>query len=99
MSEYGEEARLPLPVFHGGSGSDPHDIHEALDYGVVKMNIDTDMQYAYTGAIAEHCLRNYDGVLKVDGEAAKRRITTPRYLPGARRDGDGGASEAGGRRS
>jgi fructose/tagatose bisphosphate aldolase len=64
-----------LPRLHGGSGSELRDIHEALDYGVVKMNVDTDMQYAFTRAIADHCFRNYDGVLKVDGEVGTRRPT------------------------
>jgi fructose-bisphosphate aldolase class II len=68
-------------VFHGGSGSDLRDIHEALDYGVVKMNVDTDMQYAFTRAVAAHCFRNYDGVLKVDGEVGSKKAYDPRsYL-------------------
>ena len=68
-------------VFHGGSGSALHEIHEALDYGVVKMNVDTDMQYAFTRAIADHCLKNYDGVLKVDGEVGNKKAYDPRrYL-------------------
>ena len=57
-----------LLVFHGGSGSSLQEIHETLDYGVIKMNIDTDTQYAFTRAIADHMFKNYDGVLKVDGE-------------------------------
>jgi fructose-bisphosphate aldolase class II len=76
----GEAARFYL-VFHGGSGSALGEIHEALDYGVVKMNVDTDMQYAFTRAIAEHCFRNYDGVLKVDGEVGNKKAYDPRsYL-------------------
>jgi fructose-bisphosphate aldolase class II len=68
-------------VFHGGSGSALHEIHEALDYGVVKMNVDTDMQYAFTRAVADHCLKNYDGVLKVDGEVGNKKAYDPRrYL-------------------
>jgi fructose-bisphosphate aldolase class II len=77
---FGEAARFYL-VFHGGSGSDIRDIHEALDYGVVKMNVDTDMQYAFTRAIAEHCFKNYDGVLRVDGEVGSKKAYDPRsYL-------------------
>jgi fructose-bisphosphate aldolase, class II len=77
---YGESARFYL-VFHGGSGSDLRDIHEALDYGVVKMNVDTDMQYAFTRAIAGHFFKNYDGVLKVDGEVGSKKAYDPRsYL-------------------
>jgi len=77
VAELGEAARFDL-VFHGGSGSALHEIHEALDYGVVKMNVDTDMQYAFTRAIAEHCFRNYDGVLKVDGEVGHKKAYDPR---------------------
>jgi fructose-bisphosphate aldolase class II len=77
---YGEAARFYL-VFHGGSGSELADIHEALDYGVVKMNLDTDMQYAFTRAIAHHCFTNYDGVLKVDGDVGSKKAYDPRsYL-------------------
>jgi fructose-bisphosphate aldolase class II len=80
VKKFGESARFDL-VFHGGSGSELHEIHEALDYGVVKMNVDTDMQYAFTRAIVDHCLRNYDGVLKVDGEVGNKKAYDPRsYL-------------------
>jgi fructose-bisphosphate aldolase class II len=77
---YGENARFHL-VFHGGSGSALSEIHEALDYGVVKMNVDTDMQYAFTRAVAGHMFKNYDGVLKVDGEVGNKKVYDPRsYL-------------------
>ena len=65
-------------VFHGGSGSDLSDIREALDYGVVKMNIDTDTQYAFTRPIADHMFSNYSGVLKVDGEVGNKKLYDPR---------------------
>jgi fructose-bisphosphate aldolase class II len=65
-------------VFHGGSGSDLSDIREALSYGVVKMNVDTDTQYAYTRPIAGHMFANYDGVLKVDGEVGSKKAYDPR---------------------
>ena len=55
-------------VFHGGSGSLPQEISDAVDYGVVKMNVDTDTQYAFTRPVANWMLKNYDGVLKIDGE-------------------------------
>jgi len=78
--EYGRDARFYL-VFHGGSGSLKEEIHEAIDYGVVKMNIDTDTQYAFTRAIADHMLKNYDAVLKVDGEVGDKKKYDPRaYL-------------------
>jgi fructose-bisphosphate aldolase class II len=80
VKQFGEENRFYL-VFHGGSGSELRDIHEALDYGVVKMNIDTDTQYAFTRPIADHMLKNYDGVLKVDGEVGNKKTYDPRvYL-------------------
>jgi fructose-bisphosphate aldolase class II len=77
---FGEASRFYF-VFHGGSGSELGDIHEALDYGVVKMNVDTDMQYAFTRAVANHCFKNYDGVLRVDGEVGRKKAYDPRtYL-------------------
>jgi len=80
VNQYGEQARFYF-VFHGGSGSELRDIHQALDYGVVKMNIDTDMQYAFSRAIAGHFFKNYDGVLKLDGEVGNKRAYDPRsYL-------------------
>jgi fructose-bisphosphate aldolase class II len=65
-------------VFHGGSGSLIEEIHEALSYGVVKMNVDTDTQYAFTRPIADHMFKNYDGVLKVDGEVGNKKVYDPR---------------------
>lgn len=77
---FGREARFDL-VFHGGSGSSVAEIREAIDYGVVKMNIDTDTQYAFTRPIADHMFRNYDGVLKVDGDVGDKKAYDPRtYL-------------------
>ncbi|HEY4745320.1 MAG TPA: class II fructose-bisphosphate aldolase, partial [Desulfuromonadaceae bacterium] len=65
----------------GGSGSELHDIHEAIDHGVVKMNIDTDTQYAFTRPIAGHMFTRYDGVLRVDGEVGDKKAYDPRtYL-------------------
>lgn len=65
-------------VFHGGSGSTAEEIAAAVDYGVVKMNIDTDTQYAFTRPAADHMLRNYDGVLKIDGEVGDKKAYDPR---------------------
>lgn len=65
-------------VFHGGSGSTLDEIHEALDYGVVKMNIDTDTQYAFTRPIVDHMFKNYDGVLKIDNEVGNKKFYDPR---------------------
>ena len=65
-------------VFHGGSGSAPEEIAEALSYGVVKMNVDTDTQYAFSRPIAHHMFTNYDGVLKVDGDVGNKKTYDPR---------------------
>ncbi|MEW1858908.1 class II fructose-bisphosphate aldolase [Streptomyces sp. NBC_00669] len=65
-------------VFHGGSGSTTDEINEALENGVVKMNIDTDLQYAFTRPVAGHMFSNYDGVLKVDGEVGNKKAYDPR---------------------
>ncbi len=65
-------------VFHGGSGSSAEEIGAAVDYGVVKMNVDTDTQYAFTRPVVEHMLKNYDGVLKVDGEVGNKKVYDPR---------------------
>ena len=71
-------------VFHGGSGSAQSEIREALSYGVVKMNVDTDTQYAFTRPIVGHMFTNYDGVLKIDGEVGNKKAYDPRsYLKAA----------------
>ena len=80
MAKYGEKAEFDL-VFHGGSGTPVEEIRETLDYGVVKMNIDTDTQYAFTRPLAHHIFTNYDGVLKIDGEIGNKKAYDPRsYL-------------------
>ena len=65
-------------VFHGGSGSTEKEISDAVDYGVIKMNIDTDTQYAFTRPVVDHMFRNYDGVLKVDGDVGNKKTYDPR---------------------
>ena len=68
-------------VFHGGSGSSQEEIKETLEYGVVKMNVDTDTQYAFTRPIVDHMFKNYDGVLKIEQEVGKKSVYDPRsYL-------------------
>ncbi|MDQ1320362.1 MAG: fructose-bisphosphate aldolase, class [Actinomycetota bacterium] len=68
-------------VFHGGSGSLKSEIEASLRYGVVKMNVDTDTQYAFTRPLAGHMFTNYDGVLKIDGEVGNKKVYDPRsYL-------------------
>ena len=76
-SKYDKQKPFDL-VFHGGSGSLLSEIREALDYGVVKMNIDTDTQYAFTRPVVDHMLRNYEGVLKIDGEVGNKKQYDPR---------------------
>lgn len=80
IDSYGTEAEFDL-VFHGGSGTPVEEIQRTLDYGVVKMNIDTDTQYAFTRPVVDHVLKNYDGVLKIDGEVGNKKAYDPRsYL-------------------
>jgi len=76
-AKIGKERPFDL-VFHGGSGSTLEEIRAAVDYGVVKMNIDTDTQYAFTRPVAGHMFSNYDGVLKVDGEVGNKKAYDPR---------------------
>jgi fructose-bisphosphate aldolase class II len=74
----GDDAKPFHLVFHGGSGSTAEEIGAAVDYGVVKMNVDTDTQYAFTRPVADHMFTNYDGVLKVDGEVGNKKAYDPR---------------------
>ncbi|HXR69935.1 class II fructose-bisphosphate aldolase [Actinocrinis sp.] len=76
-AKYNKDKPFDL-VFHGGSGSLLSEIREALDYGVVKMNVDTDTQYAFTRPIVDHVFKNYDGVLKIDGEVGNKKAYDPR---------------------
>jgi fructose-bisphosphate aldolase class II len=76
-AKYGKEKPFNL-VFHGGSGSALEDIREAISYGVVKMNVDTDTQYAFTRPVAGFMFTHYDGVLKIDGEVGSKKQYDPR---------------------
>jgi fructose-bisphosphate aldolase class II len=76
-AKFGKQSPFDL-VFHGGSGSTSQEISDAVKYGVIKMNIDTDLQYAFTRPIADHMLRNYDGVIKVDGDVGNKKMYDPR---------------------
>ena len=75
--KFGKERPFDL-VFHGGSGSAAQEIADSVEYGVVKMNVDTDTQYAFTRPVAGHMFENYDGVLKVDGEVGDKKQYDPR---------------------
>jgi fructose-bisphosphate aldolase, class II len=76
-AKIGKERPFDL-VFHGGSGSTLEEIRAAVDYGVVKMNIDTDTQYAFTRPVAGHMFTSYDGVLKIDGDVGNKKAYDPR---------------------
>ena len=76
-AKYGKEKPFDL-VFHGGSGSALEEIREGISYGVVKMNVDTDTQYAFTRPVAGYMFANYDGVLKVDGDVGRKKAYDPR---------------------
>src|ERR1700733_10689569 len=76
-AKYGKDKPFDL-VFHGGSGSALEDIRDAISYGVGKMNVDTDTQYAFTRPVAGHMFTNYDGVLKVDGDVGNKKAYDPR---------------------
>ena len=76
-AKYGKHKPFDL-VFHGGSGSTLEEIREAVDYGVVKMNVDTDCQYAFTRPLVDWMMVNYEGVLKVDGEVGNKKAYDPR---------------------
>ncbi|MBI1320644.1 MAG: class II fructose-bisphosphate aldolase [Candidatus Hydrogenedens sp.] len=86
VAKFGPEALFDL-VFHGGSGSSLEEIRETLGYGVVKMNVDTDTQYAFSRPVADHMFRNYDEVLKVDGEVGNKKKYDPRSFLKAGRAG------------
>ncbi|MFB2581597.1 class II fructose-bisphosphate aldolase [Herbiconiux sp. P15] len=77
-AKYGTGPKPLDLVFHGGSGSTDAEIAEAVSNGVIKMNIDTDTQYAFTRSIADTVFKNYDGILKVDGEVGNKKIYDPR---------------------
>lgn len=80
VAKYGQDASFDL-VFHGGSGTPASQLQETLEYGVIKMNIDTDTQYAFTRPIVDFMLKHYDEVLMVDGEIGSKKSYDPRtYL-------------------
>jgi fructose-bisphosphate aldolase class II len=76
-AKVGKERPFDL-VFHGGSGSTLEEIRAAVDNGVIKMNVDTDTQYAFTRPAAGHMFSNYEGVLKVDGDVGNKKAYDPR---------------------
>ena len=91
----GSDARPFDLVFHGGSGSTAQEISDAVDFGVIKMNVDTDTQYAFTRPVAAHMFAHYDGVLKVDGEVGNKKQLRPPRLGQGRRGRHGRAHRRG----
>ena len=75
--KYGKDKPFDL-VFHGGSGSTAQEIADAVSYGVVKMNVDTDTQYAFSRPVVDHVMTNYSGMLKIDGEVGNKKMYDPR---------------------
>lgn len=75
MAKFGKVLDL---VFHGGSGSLLSEIHETLEYGVIKMNVDTDCQYHYSRPVVDHVMKNYDGMLRIDGDMGDKKTYDPR---------------------
>jgi fructose-bisphosphate aldolase class II len=65
-------------VFHGSSGSSAQELADAVSFGVVKVNVDTDNQYAFTRAVAGHVLDHWDGVLRIDGGLGDKHSFDPR---------------------
>ena len=66
-------------VFHGGSGSSIDEIREAIDYGVIKMNIDTDMQYAYMSGVRDYFIKNMDYLKSQIGNSEGEEIPNKKY--------------------
>ena len=89
MAEFGANSKHLL-VFHGGSGSELSEIQETLNYGVSKMNLDTDTQYAYSRPVVDHMLKNYDEMLKIEGEVGNKKFYDPRAWM---KKGENGMSE------
>ena len=65
-------------VFLGGSGYTAQEIADAVSYGVIKMNVDTDTQYAFSRPVVDHMFSNYSGMLKIDGEVGNKKMYDPR---------------------
>ena len=77
-AHYGLDHRPFDLVMHGGSGSTDEEIALAVANGVIKMNVDTDTQYAFTRPVVDWMMTNYEGVLKIDGEVGNKKKYDPR---------------------
>jgi fructose-bisphosphate aldolase, class II len=65
-------------VFHGSSGSSPDELRAAVDNGVVKVNLDSETQYAFTRAAAEHMIDHREGVVAAEPASGDKRAYDPR---------------------
>jgi fructose-bisphosphate aldolase class II len=66
-------------VFHGGSGSSVEDIREAIGYGVIKMNLDTDFQYAFTSGVRDYMMDKKDYISSQIGNPEGNDIPNKKY--------------------
>ena len=66
-------------VFHGGSGSTLAEIREAIDYGVVKMNLDTDLQFAFTEGVRDYIVKNVDYLKTQIGNPEGEELPNKKY--------------------
>ncbi|MDA3147518.1 class II fructose-bisphosphate aldolase [Leucobacter sp. UCMA 4100] len=78
QAKYGTGDKPLDLVFHGGSGSSAEEIAEAVRNGVIKMNIDTDTQYAFTRGALHEMFTGYEGLLKIEGEVGNKKQYDPR---------------------
>lgn len=78
--KFGKDAGFDL-VFHGGSSSPVEQVREAIGYGVVKMNLDSDTLYAFTRPLAKHLFSHFEEALRIDGEMGIKSAYDPQiYL-------------------
>ncbi|RFN59819.1 class II fructose-bisphosphate aldolase [Marixanthomonas ophiurae] len=66
-------------VFHGGSGSTVEEIREAIGYGVIKMNIDTDLQYAFNEGVRDYVTKNIDYLKTQIGNPEGEEVPNKKY--------------------
>jgi fructose-bisphosphate aldolase class II len=66
-------------VFHGGSGSTLAEIREAIDYGVIKMNLDTDLQFAFTEGVRDYIVKNVDYLKTQIGNPEGEELPNKKY--------------------
>mgnify|MGYP003513986880 FL=1 len=79
QEKFNTEANPVDFVFHGGSGSTVEEIREAIGYGVIKMNIDTDLQFAFTEGIRDYVVKNVDYLKTQIGNPEGEEIPNKKY--------------------